>query len=127
VTIFSQDNLDWKDAAKAAFASASIPTIFPPFIWDDGRIFMDGGTIRNVNTLSAIEQCKQLVDDESKITVDVMVCTGPDVAEPMTEDASNTMEWWWRSRGLSDGYLGSNIYKQDMIAHPDVNWRYMAW
>ena len=104
VTIFNQDNLDWKDVAKAAVASASIPTVFPPFIWEDGRLFMDGGTIRNVNTLSAIEQCKQLVDDESKITIDVMVCASPDKADVMTKDASNTIGWWWRSRGLSDGY-----------------------
>ena len=54
ITIFNQDNLEWKDAAKAGVSSASIPGIFPPFIWDDGRLFMDGGSIRNVNTLSAI-------------------------------------------------------------------------
>ena len=69
----------------------------------------------------------QIVDDESKIIVDVLVCTGPGTAETMTEDASNTIGWWERARKLSDGYSGSNVYKEDMVAHPKVNWRYMAY
>ena len=87
---------------------------------------MDGGTIRNVNTLSAIEQCMQIVDDESKITIDVMVCGGDNSASETTDD-HNTVGWWWRARYLDDAYSGPNIFRQDMVSHPKVNWRYAAW
>ena len=72
--IFDQKNTPITDLAKAAFASASIPGVFPPFHWDGVGLFMDGGTVNNVNIKSAIEQCKELVNDERKITVDIYIC-----------------------------------------------------
>ena len=56
-----------------------------------------------------------------------MVCTDPNTNDPITEEPSNTIGMYWRSHGLSDQYQGSNIFRQDMVAHPDVNWRYVAW
>ena len=88
---------------------------------------MDGGTIRNVNTLSAIEQCLEIVDDESKITIDVLACGDPNEAEVLAELPGNTIGWWLRAPGLDDAYSGGNIYRQDVVAHPKVNWRYLAW
>ena len=85
--------------------------MFPPHIWEDGRLFMDGGTIRNVNTLSAIEQCLEIVDDESQITIDVLACGDPNQAEVMAELPSNTIGWWLRARTLDDAYSGGNIYR----------------
>ena len=57
-------------------SSSSIPFSFPPHIWHDGRgIFMDGGTWYNTNMNSAILQCLDMVDDESKITIDLLMCS----------------------------------------------------
>ena len=46
---FDQTTTPITDLAKAAFASASIPTIFPPYNWEGVGLFMDGGTIKNVD------------------------------------------------------------------------------
>jgi hypothetical protein len=35
---------------------------------------MDGGTTWNTNLGTAINKCKELVDDDSKITIDVVLC-----------------------------------------------------
>ena len=51
--------------AKAAFSSASIPTVFPPYSWEGKGLFVDGSTATNINVEDAISQCKDLVDDES--------------------------------------------------------------
>ena len=45
---------------------------------------MDGGTVWNVNISSAINGCLTKVDDESKITVDILICSGPDSIKPYT-------------------------------------------
>ena len=42
---------------------------------------MDGMTAYNINVEGAIKQCKQLVDDESKIIIDTMMCNAPDDME----------------------------------------------
>lgn len=54
-TTFDQTNTSLSDLPKASFSSASIPGVFPPYNWDGVGIFMDGGTIYNVNIQSAIE------------------------------------------------------------------------
>jgi len=40
--------------AKAAFSSASIPTVFPPYNWEGKGIFVDGSTATNINVEDAI-------------------------------------------------------------------------
>ena len=67
----------WSELHLAAFASSSIPGIFPPMHFKD-MVLMDGGTIWDVNINSAIEQCKDLgVTDPSKIIVDISICGVP--------------------------------------------------
>ena len=43
---------------------------------------MDGGTVYNVDMEGAVRQCMDgIVDDESKIIVDVFICGAPDEPE----------------------------------------------
>ena len=61
------------DKAKVVVSSASMPFIFPNRKWEDrGVICMDGGTTWNVNLVSAIERCREIVDDDSDITIDII-------------------------------------------------------
>ena len=45
-------------------SSASIPFIFPHVELND-MVLMDGGTVFNTNIVSAVEKCKEMVDDDS--------------------------------------------------------------
>ena len=40
----------------------------------NGYVFMDGGTVWDVNLTSAVQQCMEIVDDYSDIIVDVAIC-----------------------------------------------------
>ena len=42
------------DIVKAVISSASIPFAFPNQKWPDGVICMDGGTVWNLNLVSAV-------------------------------------------------------------------------
>ena len=57
-------------------SSASIPGIFPPFIWEGVGVMIDGFSGgMNVNLEDAITRCKEKVGgDESKIIVDALLC-----------------------------------------------------
>ena len=57
----------------AVAASGSVAFIFPPQ-YINGYILMDGATAWNVNLISAADRCREIVDDDSKIIMDVIMC-----------------------------------------------------
>jgi predicted patatin/cPLA2 family phospholipase len=73
-----------EELPKAVRSSSSIPGVFPPQHLED-HLLMDGGTVWNTNLISAVEKCMELVDDESKITLDIAVCSSHEL-EPMTDE-----------------------------------------
>lgn len=127
-TVFDQTNTYFTDMVQAAVSSSSIPGVFPPHVWHDGRgTFMDGGTVYNTNVNSAILQCLEVVDDESKITIDVFVCDAADDV-PIPEDpTSKTISNILRSQSIGQAYSGVNNLSDAMRAHPDINYRYLVY
>ena len=71
---FDQTNMPFSNLHQAALASGSIPGVFPPQLMGDMAL-MDGGTIYDVNVVSAVQQCLEIVDDESKIIIDIAICS----------------------------------------------------
>ena len=56
----------------AAVASSSVPFIFPSKKYKNMTL-VDGGIIWNLNIDSAVEKCRQIVDDDSQIVIDVII------------------------------------------------------
>jgi len=124
-TEFDQNNLEFSELADAAVASASIPLVFAPHVWDGKGVFMDGGTVYNINLEGAVRQCMNgIVDDESKIIIDVFICGAPDTPE-VEEKPGNGWENYFRSRTLGKFYGNTNSLLADMIAHPNVQMRHV--
>ena len=59
-------------------ASSSVPGIFR-YLIDGKYVYIDGGTINNLNLRGGIDECHKLVDDDSKIVIDVIM-TNPRMA-----------------------------------------------
>lgn len=74
--------------SKAALSSSSIQFIFPPQKWDDGTVAMDGGVIWGINIATAIHRCMEIVDDESQIIVDILMCSASDHLEKWEQTGS---------------------------------------
>lgn len=55
---------------------------------------MDGGTVWNANLATAVEQCKELVDDYSDIVVDIALCSYSSIP---TETVSNNAIANWKA------------------------------
>jgi len=77
-----------KDFSRAAVSSSSIQFLFPPQKWDDGTIAMDGGVIWGINIATAIHRCMEVVDDESQIIVDILMCSARGELEKRTDIGS---------------------------------------
>lgn len=123
-TEFDQSNTNFRDLPEAAFSSASIPTIFPQHVWKNRGVFMDGGTVYNINLEGAIRQCLEIVDDESQIVIDALFCGAPDEPTELTE-VGKTWENFFRRRELRSYYDNSNSIAATQMAHPKVQLRHV--
>jgi hypothetical protein len=83
---------------------------------------MDGGTVYNTNLVSAIQRCQEQVDDDSQITMDIIICDDTNVGSG--EKSSNAYYNFLRYKDIKDGYSNTaDVYKL-MEAHPKINFRY---
>ena len=62
------------DMVHAVVGSTSIPLVFPPHKYFPGKVHVDGGTAFAVDVVSAVARCREIVDDDSKIVLDVILC-----------------------------------------------------
>ena len=105
-TTFNRDNITFgEELATAAVCSSSIPAVFPPTHFRDSY-FMDGGTVWDVNISSAINGCLDLVDDQSKITVDILICGNSEMKSDTS--TNNTIDNLLRSHQIKSYYSGIN-------------------
>lgn len=124
-TEFDQTNIKFTELPDAAVSSASIPLVFPPHVWPDRGVFMDGGTVYNINIEGAVRQCMDLVDDESKIIMDVLICGAPDSPE-VIEEAGNSWTNYFRGRNIEQFYGNTDSLAQSIKAHPTMKMRHIV-
>lgn len=84
---------------------------------------MDGGTTWNVNISSAINGCLTKVDDLSKITVDILICSDQHNISAFTP--STTIDNFLRGHSIKKYYSGLDAIQTHLAAFPGVNWRYL--
>ena len=85
---------------------------------------MDGGTVWNINLVTAIERCRELVDDDSKVTIDLMLTITPILVE--YEFNANTIHNILRKRAIHAFYNYFNDVVEFKRAYPKVNFRYLV-
>ena len=86
---------------------------------------MDGGTVYNVDMEGAVRQCMEgIVDDESKIIVDVFICGAPDEPE-VIEKTGNSWQNYARGREINKYYGTTDSLAQSISAHPTVQMRHV--
>ena len=124
-TLFTNKNTKWGDDwAMAAIASGSVPGVLQP-AKINGSYYMDGGTVWNVNIGSAIEGCLEIVDDISKINIDIVFCTTGRNEHPIPETSPRAWENWLRAKEISHVHSGHDSIIAEMRAYPTANWRYL--
>lgn len=112
------------DFIQSAFASASIPGVFVPVVRGN-QTLVDGGTVINQDVDSAVRRCKEIVDDEKDIIVDMVLCVNHQI--PYTSDIQklSTLSNLMRGKEISSFYNGMHDYNSSTVNHPDVTFRYI--
>ena len=136
IDFFNQKNTSKEQFYKAAFSSTCIPGLFPSYEWtkEDGETsrYSDNFIVGNANPQSAIVQCRELVDDDSQITIDVLLLGNmkeftvyPDEQKGQKKNHEKTIQNYMRGRDIRYQFSNSNGMTQWIRANPDVNWRYI--
>ena len=94
------------DYSKMVVSSASIPFAFPHQIWEgegaegSNIVCMDGGTVYNTNLVSAVDKCRETVDDDSEITLDIVICGSAEI--DTWDDEGNAINNFLRYRDIKE-------------------------
>ena len=69
---FTEKDVAYDDYSEVTIASASLPGLFPSYHWNPW-VFFDGGVVYGANIISAVQRCREVVDSDDKITLDIML------------------------------------------------------
>jgi hypothetical protein len=83
---------------------------------------VDGGVVWNLNLASAVQRCREIVDDDSQITVDVVVCAAHDIKD--WTNKGDTVNNYLRYKDINEYHVGMNDFLETKNAFPKVNFRY---
>jgi predicted acylesterase/phospholipase RssA len=101
------ENTPYEDIPTVILASASMPMIFP-YVHYKGHNLMDGGAVWNTNIISAVDKCRELVDSDSQVILDVVLLYSPKISMN-TEDLSSFW-YYFRHREIKTyNYILSDI------------------
>lgn len=118
---------DKKKMAKEALSSSSIPFVFPPQNWsNDGlpdTVLMDGGVAYNVNMNDAIRRCREVVDSDSKITIDIISC---DNEYKIEGEVKGVVHNYLLNRDINKGVHRTRDIFHFMQGYPKVNFRHIV-
>ena len=109
---------------RAVVASTSMPFAFPHSHLD-GHTFVDGGSVWNVDIVGAIDRCREIVDSDSDIIVDTILCNG---AQNITRDEHkkyNTIQNYMRFLEIRHYYGFLSDYFEVKREYANVNFRYL--
>jgi len=107
---------------KAIYSSAAIPFVFPNEKWSDGSVVMDGGAVWNLNLVSAVQRCREQVDDDSQIYLDIVICGSSSL--PKWEKKNNALSNFLRLQDIKSYRDGIADISEFLLAYPKINLRY---
>jgi len=79
---------------------------------------MDGGTVWNTNLVSAVQRCREIVDDDSKIILDIIVCDDDEL--DAWESENNAMSNYLRFNGIKSYHDSIADIDEFSQAFPEV-------
>lgn len=102
-------------------ASASIPFAFEPTEFE-GHMYMDGGTVWNVNLKDAVDKCLEIVPDEEHVVLDIAITEF--IQMEQLEETGKTWDNFQRRRAIRKYYKTMNDVVEFAKSRPHVNYRH---
>lgn len=117
------ETLQGEDFYKALIGSTSMPFIFPSVDFHNTTL-IDGGSAWNLDVASAINRCRELVDDDSKIVIDIIDVGSNETLSKLEKKSRSAISNLMRARAMKDHYNKFDDILEIMKGHPTVQLRY---
>ena len=112
------------DAIPTIVGSSAIPFAFP-HMQIGNHTYIDGGCIWNLDVAGAIRRCKEIVEDDADIIVDIILCSEYHIKDVGDLKRYNAIDHIFRAREIEDyNDLMQDIHRA-LINYPEVNFRYV--
>jgi predicted patatin/cPLA2 family phospholipase len=118
---YTEKNTPVEEMPLRYLASASVPFVFPHQLIQ-GRTMMDGGTVWNTNLASAVDRCREIVDRDEDIIMDVIICSDGKLDTMNT--TGDTIENFLRSFTVSGYHKSLEDVREFRRSMPNVTYRY---
>ena len=116
------DNIDL--AINAALYSSSVPVVFLYRNYED-KILIDGGwSGEALDIEDAIFRCREIVDSDDQITIDIIFATNNTLSEIEKSDI-NTFQIYSRYLSIHSYQSSTRAYSYARDSFPEVKFRYV--
>jgi predicted acylesterase/phospholipase RssA len=108
---------------EAVMCSSAIPAFFP-FQPYNNTIYVDGGTVNNLDISSAINLCREMGYNDTDIIVDAVICDALPIEDVVANDykSPNMLMRYFLLKQYS---LAMSLLYHATEDYPDVNFRYL--
>ena len=104
-------------------ASAALPALFP-YIEIDGGTYIDGGVLLGLDVDGAIERCREIVNNDADIIVDILLCSG-DILPKIDQNEDKTLQMLGRFIHITLYSTALNHLLHALEDNPDIFFRYV--
>ena len=110
-------------AVNTVMFSSAIPVFFPPQFYKN-YAFVDGGLSYGMDIASAVKRCLEVVDDQSQITLDIIMTNTATLSNVVFNDFT-TLQMLIRYYEITNWKKYNQGLVDSAIDFPDVNFRYV--
>jgi hypothetical protein len=121
---FTEADVPYDDFAKVAVASASLPGLFPARKFGDW-LFIDGGVVWGADLARGVERCREVVSDDSKIIVDMLITHSSSKAV-LEKRSDNALANYYRAKNIKDWENGVAGLRKFVDDFPEITYRHFA-
>lgn len=90
-----------------------------------GYTYSDGGVLLNLDAAAAVERCREVVDDEHDIIVDIIMCSGA-VIDRVNASNYNSISVIQRVKAIMKYMDNMGFVALAKLNYPQVNFRYIV-
>ena len=116
------ESLSAEELQMAIKCSSAFPVAFP-YVNFKNSTYMDGGLLNSLNIGSAVERCREIVDDDSEINVDTILISNS-ILSPVDASKDSALSILFRSYQLINYAQNIIILTAAEKEFPKVNFRY---
>ena len=126
--VIFDESMPIEERARSVISSTSIPFAFEPVIIDDMEL-VDGSMYSNLSIGDPIERCREEVDNDSDIIIDVVLCySKPIVLHDWDTDKTRwktALDYYNRRKEIQNYHRHQSDVLRMMRGFPDVHFRLM--